>query len=503
MTRTIQLFALFALLLWSTLPSYAHNWEFGMKVIRDSQAVALTVYLYEPNNLNLPIRLGTSVSGYEEDVNFRCDIEDAGYTQEPNCGNTQWVYIKPGAYILRVDNKWAPLTIHPMEDSLNRDFTILNDEGGFKRVEGDRYYLGETETWSSAATAEITIDQKLSSNSTAGKIYHVFTNGFEIWTNGTNTTFPVNQSSAIALRADRLILSGEKYNNWNSLNEVTNHKAFQVTTVPASIISYFASMVTNATITAGFVDLPSVTPDSIAFKDPWFVDYADGNYGDLLRNRGMDAPYKMRSCPFAPDANTVFDGVSAYQGVFLSQYYGGSSPYYSIAAPPPQLMNDISSFLLNWSGSGVAFQDATACSTGVVFTSANCTATANYKLHLGSSVSSASGYNNQRKIGYVNNAHRMVYESAGEVWFCSSTDDGANWTPEIRLTGGAGHARQPSLAIQHQYAYGDEQLGVVWEDYDGSSSTICVRRLECNRGNLQQLPKHWFHRGFAGDDQGG
>ncbi len=248
-----------------------------------------------------------------------------------------------------------------------------------------------------------------------------------------------------------------------------------------------------------------MTPDSIAFRDPWYVDYVDESYNGLLRNSGVDAPYKMRSCPFTPDAATIFDGVSAYGGTFLNQnaLFEANTPVYSVGAPPPQLLNGIPSFLLHWSGTGVAFQDATACSTDVVFTGTSSTVTANYKLHLGSSVSTASGCGNQRKTCYSLDRYHLVYESAGEIWYCNSTDDGSTWSKEVRLSDGSGLNRQPSIACDPK-AGAFPYVAVVWEKYESANalSTIYISRQTGSNQWESPQPVGDYHSGvtpgFAG-----
>jgi hypothetical protein len=169
-SRILWTLGFFAMVLLTASQTWATNWEFSMRVSRNNQPVALQVCLYEANNLNVPIRIGTSASTYGNGVNFRCDVKDPSDSGEPNTDNAEWTYIKPGSYVLRVDNMKASLTIYPKSPGENADFEITNDESGFHEYNGTRYDLGATESWTSVQTADVTIDQKLSSNVTAGTI---------------------------------------------------------------------------------------------------------------------------------------------------------------------------------------------------------------------------------------------------------------------------------------------------------------------------------------------
>ncbi len=352
-----------------TSPAIATQWEFGIRVVRNNQAAALPVYLYHQGSLNVPIRVGESLGYFGDGVNFRCDVADPGFPDEPDCGNAQMGYIKPGEYALRISDMYVLVEILPFQSGENsRDFSILSTENGFSILTGDRVVLGDASTWESTTTSSVTLDQKSSLNETVGKLYHVFPDGFDIWTDSTNETIPVDQNSTVTLRADRSVLNGEKYENWNSLSDVRNHHVFQVNDVSVSLSSHFAPIVTGTTITAEFVDLPSVIPDSILFKDPWFVDMVDVNYGGLLRNQGMDAPFRVRSCPFSPDLSTIYDSASPYQGVLLDQQFQ-DGVYYSSGVPLTKYLGDTLFYFLNWSGDAqsVSFQNAVACTTGIVF----------------------------------------------------------------------------------------------------------------------------------------
>ena len=103
-----------------------------------------------------------------------------------------------------------------------------------------------------------------------------------------------------------------------------------------------------------------------------------------------------------------------------------------------------------------------------------------YKTHLRSSIVNASSFNNQRKICYAGAKYHTVYESTGEIWFSTSTDNGSTWTDETLLSDGSGFNRQPSIAVRQSRDVGQSYLSVVWERHEGEFSDILVRYLQSN-----------------------
>ena len=482
-TRLLNAIVLSVALTCFTADAPATQWEMGLRIVRGDSAVALPVYLYHPGDLNVPIRTGVSLGVLGDyGVNFKCDIEDPPY-QEPSYSDAQCRYIKPGQYVLRVENKCTFLTIKPMSQAIYRDFNILCTETGFTVSSGDRATVDDSFDWTEVTSSSVTLDQRLSTNARVGDIFHVFSDGFEIWSDSTHETIPVDQYSTLTLRADRQVYSGEKYNNWSSLSDVTNHHAFQVNDASLSFTSHFAPVVMDAVITAHFVDLPGTTPDSVYFMDPWFVDFQDFAAGGLLRNQGMDAPFKGRSCPFHPNENTNYDGILKYNGVFLNQDYSTpGNPHYSIRVPSAKTISGTTFNFMTWTGNSASidFQNATSCTTGVVFKQSGAIANARYKAPQRSSDSRASGLNPQRAITYANGKYHVVYPSGGDIWYLASTDNGGTWSQDMLLSDESGLNRQPSIAVRQSRAGGQSYLAVIWERYDGEYSDISVRYLESN-----------------------
>lgn len=81
--------------------------------------------------------------------------------------------------------------------------------------------------------------------------------------------------------------------------------------------------------------------------------------------------------------------------------------------------------------------------------------TAKYKSHLRSN--SSSGFSNygQNKIvaePFTSNRY-LVYESQGYIWYSRSTDNGVNWTPEIKMSEEGAQAKGASIAVANGYTY--------------------------------------------------
>jgi hypothetical protein len=114
-----------------------------------------------------------------------------------------------------------------------------------------------------------------------------------------------------------------------------------------------------------------------------------------------------------------------------------------------------------------------------------------FKKHLGSTISSATASNNQRKIAYCNGVSYMVYESGGEIWLTSSTNDGLSWSNETCLSDGTGLNRQPSIVGGSELGGSNiVDIAVVWERFEyypqlGVGDVTIKMRL-CNRS-----PRYW------------
>ncbi len=267
--------------------------------------------------------------------------------------------------------------------------------------------------------------------------------------------------------ADTAIYSGEKYNNWNNENDVTNHHVFDIEPdFQNSLNANFEPTNGGITINTQLISAPGQSGGQIKFKDPWLIDFPDPAYGNNLRNQGMNAPLIPYGAPLNITTN------SAFKGVFLNQNPDPNDPtvpYYSVRAED-QTINGIDYFLDHWSGSGVSFQNPNSKTTAVVFTASNATVTATMKGHLVSAESGALAGNNQRKIVYDNAGnYHLVYEENGEIYYTVSGNNGAIWANEVRLSDGSGDNQSPSIDV----ADGTIIPVVVWQK---ESSAIRMRR---------------------------
>ncbi len=294
------------------------------------------------------------------------------------------------------------------------------------------------------------------------------------------------------LHATPSVFQGQKYNLWDDNPDVRNHHLF---VVRENIDRYNSNLKpTDPTITikTDLIDLPGTAGGDIQFRDPWYIDYQDPQYGNNWRNRGMQgALFHDRPSPFYPNYDTVYLGsIHPYRGVFLNEneQFDPNKPYYSVGAPQPNTFtiggNNYQAYFQNWEGTSVRYQNANAAQTGVVFTSSNATATAKYKLHLASSSANVTASNTQRKIvrDFSGQLH-MVYESAGLIWYTHKYNGHQNWEPEkLVSTIFEGYPeyvlyRDPSIIYVPRVAAGDgggdgeepaaqeHRIRIVWEAY--------------------------------------
>ena len=68
------------------------------------------------------------------------------------------------------------------------------------------------------------------------------------------------------------------------------------------------------------------------------------------------------------------------------------------------------------------------------YTSHDVSHTASMKAHLSSSTTTATANNGQRKIVSSGSNTYMTYQSSGDIWFTSSSDGGAIWSPEQKVS---------------------------------------------------------------------
>ena len=389
-----------------------------------STPVSAQVYLYRMSDVSsgllTPYRYVSSLTYNSAlGLNFICDIEDNNTT------NPAWAPITNGNYYLRINNRYTDIEINNPPGGNAGDFTLVyNTSTQAFTVVSNQRVIGITTTTQSWTYTEVavTVGQKLSDNSTSVGTLNRWQSGFTPLTLG--ATYQFSNGSTQTLLSDQAIYSNQKYNNWNTLSDVTNHHSFTITTDLSQLTSNFKTT-NNATLQAQLIDNNAI--DTVSFKDQWLIDYADPNYGNNFRNRGTSAPFK----PVASGANNLGTGTN-YKGVFLNQNptFDPQLPIYAVSANATKTIGVIPSYFLNWSvtSGSASFQNANAAQTPVVFTSAGVTVTANYKGYLYSPSSVATTGNNQRKIALGSDAdskYTMVYESNNSIWASTKTSGGS------------------------------------------------------------------------------
>ncbi len=275
--------------------------------------------------------------------------------------------------------------------------------------------------------------------------------------------------------------SSEKYLHWRrgelTINDVTNHHGFEVNQTVASVwTSQFKARHYSGITIRNLLDGLSI--GSIEFKDPWLIDTVD-QYG--VRNRGSEAIFHQVSSPFSPVGN--HGDWWEYQGAFMNQQFGGGSPFYSVRAlstPYP----GFTWYFLGWNTVGANLSSSASYETSVEFTQSSATVTANFKAHLGSSLATAITSNSQRKLVYEpNDGAALAYESAAEIWMCTSSTLSSTMDSEFRVSDNTGGFSSPSLAIT-QAGAGD--IYTIYRKLSGSAYTLYFRE---NQGGTWQTPQ--------------
>lgn len=262
----------------------------------------------------------------------------------------------------------------------------------------------------------VTVDQRLSNETSVDSVglWNKLNSSFEKYSVPHTFDWEVISNTKKTLLANQNLLSHQKYIHWENNsqidNNVVNHKTFQIYTYTSNLTSRLNSTQPDITIKNEFLESPGLNPinDNIHFKDPWLIDYPDPLYGNTLRNRGMDAPFKQRPSPFYPDYTTSYDG-DVYKGVFLNQNptFDPTLPIYSVKADAVQDIQLQQTgrthkfYFQNWSATpqgSADFQDANALETPVVFKQEGATVQANLKGTQLSNNSYAYSKGSQRKF---------------------------------------------------------------------------------------------------------
>jgi len=312
---------------------------------------------------------------------------------------------------------------------------------------------------------------------------------FERWNKGLYTSytppinfvFKMNNTEIIKAKQEYKQNSYEKFNEWEELVDIKNHKIINIIENNPDISSKFKST-KNCILSTNLISGGSGA--EIEFKDPWLIlqesAYNEPPYG--YRNLGMD------SAEFRPFVNEVnINHSSEYKGVFLNQEFDPeepNKPNYTVRAKFDTIIQfhgqNLTWYFQEWQDNGKAdivsstqiiIDPQTGIDyfqTPVVFTDDNAEVTAVYKGHGASDTWAATGYNNSRRIVHVPNSstYHLVYTDGGQVWHTYTTNGGQSWQPEKRISAPGTQNCNPAIAgsIPPNFPY---SLNFVWEEtYD-------------------------------------
>ena len=342
-----------------------------------------------------------------------------------------------------------------------------------------------------AQNKTVTIDQKLSTGDRVGTLKKWNVN---VWSDpfnpGSTFSFPIYSTQTIL--GDQTIQLNQKYNNWNSdFTDVKNHHPFTIAPTTETLLSNFISTHTGVTIKTKLEGL-DLTGGEVIFKDPWFIDYPDGEYNGQLRNRGMDeAVPHQRISPFYPNSTTPYNGLY-YNGVFLDQSGPGSNwagTFYKVGVPSEQTISvhgqNRKFYFQEWSASLDDYNQPTAqiknyffLETGIVFKDADAEVNANLKGQLMSNTTNGISSASQRKIVRTDNGrYHIVYESNGHVYYTYSLT--SNFTGSWQKDEAIEHnAKNPSID------YFGNIVSIVCEYLAGPVVKIRYVEIDASNGSL-------------------
>ncbi|MDR3666388.1 MAG: T9SS type A sorting domain-containing protein [Ignavibacteriaceae bacterium] len=373
--------------------------------------------IYSSNNSTNPLNVGfrNSLSNNRFVLGVRWDVESV---------NRQWF----------IDNSDVTITVHftPPQQSVFVD-QLLND--GSTRI-------GKIKLWGVTSFSNPPLDP------------------------GQNFNFYVNSHQII--QGDQTEYSNEKYNNWNSLSDVSNQHDFSISTETASLTSWFKQNYYGVKIRNAIEGLSNKDGGILYFKDPWLIDSVDQNHANTYMNRGNDAIYNNINSPL----NFSNGSFSNYKGIFLNQENLPSHPVYSVKTPEVQNINLGSPqgthkfYYQNYSSTGTSALTQNnyvngSYETPIVFTSGDAIVNANLKGVQLSSTSTAFESNSQRKIIRTVHAAALfqVYESMGNIYLERSTDNGQTWDIYNHGNPGKNLNEYPAHSPSIDYLSGDEGQG--------------------------------------------
>lgn len=280
-------------------------------------------------------------------------------------------------------------------------------------------------------------------------------------------------SSNEILRASQSFKSGttQKYNLWQGYSSVVNHQTFTIATNQQPIKAQFQNA-NNATIRTELIE--GGAGGNVEFRDPWLIDDFSDTKGP--KNRGTNASWNIKASPFSPNTSDP-----DYKGVFKDQLIEPGKPYYSARVSSSQSINGFTWLFQNWTATSATLTQPTNTETPVVFTAASADVKARYKAHLGTNSAVATAYNSQRKLVYDGATYHLIYESAGEIYYTSSSDNGVTWSNEVLISDGNGGCKYPAIDV----APGGI-IVIVWQQEFPSTGKVCMRRKTVGGWQAQQ-----------------
>jgi len=280
---------------------------------------------------------------------------------------------------------------------------------------------------------------------------------------GNSLSFSDKNSHPVKTQNERF--STYKHHNWNG--DVTKfHLNTSFNSPPPNFKTDQNANFTNlnpATLRVELIDGGS--GGTIDFRDPWYL-HSDNTQPNT---------YFTYNSPHSPTG--AFNQSSG--GIFLNQLVDANKPYYSIRVSQNPTIGSFNWSFQNWTTQNASLTTPNNIvgdfyETSVVFNAANAEVKARYKAKLGSNLSSATAANGQRKLVYTNTTpgkFHLVYESAGEIYYTFSTDNGVTWSNEILLSSSDGNNKFPSIAAHQNKVY------VIWQRTTSTNNyTIYARR---------------------------
>jgi hypothetical protein len=270
----------------------------------------------------------------------------------------------------------------------------------------------------------------------------------------------------------------------------------------------------NARIGCANLDGSDLVDATIFFKDPWFVDPSKSLYNNNILPNSPDLPRInlgnnaiWEELPLPGPAELLIS--SSRKGVLLNQRIDIEPASYFIKADPIKNCNihgQLTNFYFqNWDATDAEINNSLSTETAITFLNDGAVAQARYKGHGVSTTARATGYNNGRRIASYNGIIYLVYEDNNEIWFTYTTNNGATWQSEIRISEISDSEtiyKNPSIAVSN---VGDNILHLVYEKqyYHYILQTwvteVLYRRMENNMwGNPQIITsENDFHYGDA------